>query len=134
MISRRVIRCWLLFAMMVAFQAVIVSTAEASCGDYLVGHRHRLAESPRDGGLLSHTLPDDPPLPEVPCNGPGCQKAPAEPLAPAPFQVSQYETQQLGCLVASQTLTPTRPTLPEADHDGRPHAGEPNPIEHPPRA
>jgi hypothetical protein len=134
MTSRRSIHWLLMLAIAVAAQTASGSTAQASCGDYLIGHGPRdLMPAHEVASGLPSQLPSVP-LRKLPCHGPGCQKAPAQPMAPAPVQLPQSETQQLGCLVAKLTLTTAKPTLSHADHLEHPRAGEPTSIEHPPRA
>lgn len=134
MFSRRAIHCLLMLAIAVAVQAGSVSVLHASCGDYLTGHELRESLLAREAASDQHAPLPTSSLPKVPCHGPGCQKAPSGPPAPAPIKVSQPETQRLGCLVAELTLRPARQTLPDADRIELPRSGERSSIEHPPRS
>lgn len=118
----------LMLATVVAVLAAGGSSAQASCGDYLMD------QGPHHSSPIPSNPPQTSPLPKAPCDGPGCQKAPAEPTLPVPVKLSQPETQRLGCLFANLTLTPAKQTLPEVEHSEIPHSGHPNGIEHPPRA
>ena len=107
---------WLLWlATLIAMQAGSVSAARASCGNYLV-----------------HELPDPMPLPvpQTPCRG--CQKAPANPGAPAPVQLAP-ECERLGCLTDALPVVASERSEFDTDQSDRPVRGELPSIEHPPR-
>ncbi len=74
----------------------------ASCGDYLLMDDHAQAASMRvdslEAKLASSTLPPKP------CQGPGCQQAPAESLQGVPMPVSQRLNDLSVGLSTSSTL------------------------------
>lgn len=125
--ARRVTFCLLMLATVVAVLLGGGSSAQASCGDYLIVGQQHPQQAPSN---QSHS----PPHSKVPGDGPGCQKAPTEPMLPIPVKISQPETQRLGCLFASLKLTSATQTSSEVEHSELPHSGHPNSIEHPPRA
>ena len=114
----------MMLAMIFAVQAVDVSVAQASCGDYLI----------RGGSRMQEHEPLSSPTPNVPCRGPGCQKAPSEPLLPQPARLAPPETERLGCLSGSRPMPAESRTALDAEFAERPNAGYLLSIEHPPRA
>ncbi len=113
----------LLLAVIAALQVVDVSVAQASCGDYLIHGGSRMqAHEPLS--LL---------IPNAPCRGPGCQKAPSNPFLPQPARLTPPETERLGCLSGSPLLSAVSRTALVARFAEQPNAGYLLTIEHPPR-
>jgi hypothetical protein len=133
MFSSRVIRCLLLVAIAMVFATSAGSTAQASCGDYLMGHESHHLRSTGSNQVARPDSSSETPRPRRPCDGPGCQNVPIQPNAPAPFPVPAVDTQQTGCLAATLQLSLAKQNLPNAEHDERSRSGELRTIEHPPR-
>lgn len=131
---RRAIHWLLMFAVVAAVQAGNAAVVQASCGDYLIGHGQRESLPVHEALPDQHGPAPASPLSKIPCDGPGCQKAPVGPTAPVPVKTSQPETHRLGCLVAALRLTPATQMLSVDDHIERPRSAELSSIEHPPRS
>ena len=108
--------------------------AQASCGDYLVGRHHAHAQAANSHAQTDQTEPSSRPSHKTPCNGPNCQKAPAEPLSPVPAKVTTLDHDRLGCLAAVLPLPCSDRPLFDVDRQAVLSWGHPLSIEHPPRA
>jgi hypothetical protein len=140
MTSRRINLWLLILAMAIACQAGSGSTAQASCGDYLIGHDHghvRSMHVPETSfaskqGEWPASTPR--PLRQTPCNGLDCQKVPAEPLSPMPTKIVPTDHERLGCLNAELSPVIERESVCWIAQPETLSCGYPLLIEHPPRA
>lgn len=135
----RVIRGLLMLSGWIALQTIGAASAQASCGDYLVGKHHSQSAVP-----VAHDFPDFPgidseqgsprmPQPIPPCNGPNCQKSPTTPIAPVPTTINLLEHDQLGCLSIAITLQKSDAAVPLPSEQFHRSIGHPSSIDHPPR-
>lgn len=138
--SHRLILRLLLLSGWIAFQAIGATSAQASCGDYLIGTQHS-----RSTSRVTHDLWDlsgdngQQHLPQVPqpkhrCHGPNCQKSPRTPIAPVPATKIVLDQDQLGCLSAALILQRTGTAFFLPSENIVRSIGFPTLIDHPPRA
>ncbi len=75
-------------------------SAQASCGDWLVGHdmpAHASEVTAGDAGETSAAKPAESPR-RRPCNGPSCGRAPVAPLAPSEAPTTPLELDRAALL------------------------------------
>ena len=133
MTSRRAILWLLMLATAIAFDVVGPSMAQASCGDYLIGQRHAHSLPATSHAQADQMKPSSWPGHKTPCSGPGCQKAPTEPLSPVPAKVTTLDHDRLGCLGTVLPLPFADRPLFDVDREAELSWGHPLTIEHPPR-
>ncbi len=140
MTSRRINLWLLILATVIACQVGNVSTAHASCGDYLIGRHPGHARSMHVAETSFTSEPGERPAStrrpfrQTRCNSFDCQKAPSEPLSPTPTQITPTDHERLGCLNAELPPAIERESccwIPQAETLS---FGYPLLIEHPPRA
>ena len=134
MTSRRTILWLLMLATAIMLFAGSASSAQASCGDYLLGHDSARSMPAASHAEADQTGPSSRPNHQVPCHGPGCQKAPTEPLSPVPARITVPDHDRLGCLTDKLPLPTSDRPLFEGDRPATRALGHPMCIEHPPRA
>jgi len=134
MTSRRTILWLLLLATAIAFDAGGASMAQASCGDYLVGQLHTHTLPVASHPQADQTVPSSRPGHKTPCNGPGCHKAPAEPLSPVPTETTTLDHDRIGWVASVLPLPCSDRPLFDVDRQAVLAWGHPLSIEHPPRA
>ena len=132
--SPRIIFWLLMLSGWIAFQTGAPAIAQASCGDYLIGQRHAFPMPVLSGDQTNGTEPANSPYQRTPCNGPGCQKAPAEPISPVPIKLSVPDHDRLGYLMADLPLPISNAATFEITQQSTLTFGHPLLIEHPPRA
>ncbi len=131
--SRRIILWLLILTTWSLFPVLGGAVAQASCGDYLVGQYHVQTMPVLSHRQAERTEPANSPNQSLPCNGPGCQKAPVEPILPAPMKINVSDHDRLGCLMPESPLPPEITATFEIIQQTMLAIGHPLSIEHPPR-
>ncbi len=138
--SHHVILGMLMLSGWIAFQTLAAASAQASCGDYLIGTHHS-----RSALTVAHDFPDLPgingeqrsprtPQPKPPCNGPNCQKSPTRPIAPVPTTINLHDHDRVCCLSPAMPLLATDAAVFLPLEQIIQSIGHPSSIDHPPRA
>ncbi|RLS35352.1 MAG: hypothetical protein DWH79_02320 [Planctomycetota bacterium] len=121
-------------AMALAFWAGGVTPAQASCGDWLVGHDVTAA------GVDGQSIPlqratdsqHSPPA-RRPCSGPSCSRAPLAPLAPTDAPVLRFDIERSAHLVAIATVEDFQQRLDRPADDTLLPSAVPGRLDRPPR-
>ncbi|MCA8998070.1 MAG: hypothetical protein KDA80_13825 [Planctomycetaceae bacterium] len=119
-----------------SWEAVMVRTAHASCGDWLADPSATMSshlptpDAVRDSGTSAtrHRKPQ----PQSPCDGPGCRQAPYAPSAPLPVRIEFRSHDVAAMFLKTMTLGSQGTRTSVSLFDAGPLSGYPTAIERPP--